>query len=156
MADRPKRVLVVDDSPLIRGLVREIIDVDPDFEVTDEAGDGAEALLRAMKVLPDVIILDIEMPKMDGLEVLKRLRLLSQARVIVLSAGAQLGTDVARKAKQLGAADVIPKPSGSVGFDLKAKRGHVLLTALHAVVGLPPPDFQALAIRIAARRAAVE
>lgn len=156
MAEKPKRVLVVDDSPLIRGLVKEIIAVDPDFEVADEAGDGATAVIRAMKSQPDVIILDIEMPKMDGIEVLKRLKLLSQARVIVLSSGAQLGTAVALKARQLGAVDVIPKPSGSVGFDLKAKRGHVLLTALHAAAGLPPPDFQALALRIAARGPVVE
>lgn len=156
MADRPKQVLVVDDSPLIRGLVREIIEVDPDFEVVDEAGDGASALLRAMKVQPDVVVLDIEMPKLDGIEVLKRLKLLSTARVVVLSTGAQLGTAVALKARQLGAVDVIAKPSGSVGFDLKAKRGHALLTALHAAAGLPPPDFQALALRIAARGTAVE
>ncbi len=143
-------------SPLIRGLVREIIDVDPDFEVTDEAGDGAEAIIRAMTVLPAIIIRDIEMPKMDGFEVLKRLKLLSRARVIVLSAGAQLGMDVARKTRQRGFADVIPEPSGSVGFDLKAKRGHVMLMALRAAAGLPPPDFQALALRIAARGAAVE
>lgn len=143
-------------SPLIRGLVRKIIDVDPDFEVTDEAGDGAEAIIRAMTVLPAIIIRDIEMPKMDGFEVLKRLKLLSRDRVIVLSAGAQLGTDVARKARQRGVADVIPEPSGPVGFDCKAKRGHVMLSALNAVAGLPPPDFRALAIRIAARRAAVD
>ncbi len=128
VADRPKQVLVVDDSPLIRGLVREIIEVDPDFVVVDEADDGASALLRAMKVQPDVVVLDIEMPKMDGIEVLKRLKLLSTSRVVVLSTGAQLGTEVALKARQPGAVDVIPKPCAADG---PARRGRT------AAAGLP-------------------
>ena len=155
MANKPKRVLVVDDSVFMRALIKEIVAVDPDLEVVDEAGDGAAAILRVMKIQPDVIVLDIEMPKMDGIEVLKRLKLLSTARVVVLSSGAQLGSALAEKARKLGAFDIIPKPSGTVSMDLKAKRGHVLLVALHAAAGLPPPDFQALALRMAARGPAV-
>lgn len=156
MTVKPKQVLIVDDSVFMRALVREIIAVDPDFEVADEAADGAAAILKVMKIKPDVIVLDIEMPKMDGIEVLKRLKLLSDARVVVLSSGTQLGSALAQKARQLGAVDIIPKPSGSVSMDLKAKRGHVLLVALHAAAGLPPPDFQALALRMASRNAATD
>jgi two-component system chemotaxis response regulator CheB len=148
MFEKPKQVLIVDDSALVRTLIKQIIAVDPDFEVIGEAGDSTSAIARAMSSKPDIVILDIEMPKMNGIEVIKRLKLFSKARIIVLSSVAQLGSDVAQEAKRLGAFDVIPKPSGAISLDLKAKRGHVILQILHTAAGLPPPDFQAMALRI--------
>jgi len=143
-----KTVLVVDDSSFMRTLVKQILGVDEAFVVVGEAPDGVTAVAQAMTMKPDIIILDIEMPKMDGLEVMKRLKLFSKAKVIILSSVAQVGSEVAQKARMLGAFDVIPKPSGAISMDLKPKRGRQLLEVIHAAAGLPPPDFQALALRI--------
>ncbi|MBI1779281.1 MAG: response regulator [Proteobacteria bacterium] len=145
--DGRTKVLIVDDSGIIRTLVRQIIAVDEVFNVVGEAADGFAATLAVVKLKPDLVVLDIEMPKMSGIEVLERLKLLSQAKVIVLSSVAQAASEIAATAKRLGAFDVIPKPSGSVSLDLKPKRGRQLLEVMHAAVGLPPPDFNALALR---------
>jgi two-component system, chemotaxis family, protein-glutamate methylesterase/glutaminase len=143
-----KTVLVVDDSGFMRTLVKQILGVDDNFVVIGEAGDGVSAVAMAMTSKPDIIVLDIEMPKMDGLEVMKRLRLFSKAKVVILSSVAQVGSEVAQKARMLGAFDVIPKPSGAISMDLKPKRGRQLIEVMHAAGGLPAPDFQAMAVRI--------
>ena len=143
-----KQVLVVDDSSFMRTLVKQILSVDDFFNVTGEAADGLAAVAAAMNVKPDIIVLDIEMPKMNGIEVMKRLKLFSKAKVVILSSVAQAGSEIAQEARMLGAFDVIPKPSGAISLDLKPKRGRQLLEVMHAAAGLPPPDFQALALRI--------
>jgi two-component system chemotaxis response regulator CheB len=79
------------------------------------------------------------------LGVLKRLRLISRARVIVLSSVAQVGSPVALEARRIGAAEIIAKPSGTISLDLKAKRGHEILRTARAVLDLPPLDPNALA-----------
>jgi two-component system chemotaxis response regulator CheB len=148
MVEGQKTVLVVDDSAFMRNLVKQIVQVDEAFNIVGEAADGVSAVAVAMTLKPQIIILDIEMPKMDGIEVMKRLKLFSRAKVIILSSVAQAGSEIAQKARMLGAFEVIPKPSGAISLDLKPKRGRQLLEVLHAAAGLPPPDFQALAIRI--------
>lgn len=148
MLQGQRSVLVVDDSSFMRTLVKQILAVDDAFAVVAEAADGLSAVTAAMNVKPDIIVLDIEMPKMNGIEVMKRLKLFSKARVIILSSVAQVGSEVAQEARLLGAFDVIPKPSGAISLDLKPKRGRQLLEVMHAAAGLPPPDFQALAQRI--------
>ncbi|MGD0432643.1 MAG: response regulator, partial [Acetobacteraceae bacterium] len=100
--------------------------------------------IRALK--PDVVLLDIEMPKLDGIAVLKRARLTSSAKVIILSSLAQLGSPQALEARRIGAAEVIAKPSGTISLDLKAKRGSDILRAVRTVLGLPPLDASAAAI----------
>jgi two-component system chemotaxis response regulator CheB len=143
-----KNVLIVDDSAFMRTLVKQILAVDDAFDIIGEAADGVSAIAVAMTLKPDIIVLDIEMPKMNGLDVMKRLKLFSKAKVIILSSVAQVGSDAAREAKLLGAFEVIPKPSGAISMDLKPKRGRQLLEVMHAAAGLPPPDFQAMALRI--------
>jgi two-component system chemotaxis response regulator CheB len=143
-----KSVLVVDDSLFMRTLVRQIIAVDEFFEVVGEAADGLSAVAAAMSAKPDMVILDIEMPKMNGIEALKRLKLFSRAKVVILSSVTQVGSEVAQEARRLGAFDVIPKPSGAISLDLKPKRGRQLLEVMHAAAGLPPPDFEAMAQRL--------
>lgn len=132
------KVMVVDDSMVMRTLVGDIVKCDKDLELVGDAIDGEQALEKAKTLKPDVILMDIEMPKMSGLECMKRLRLISRAKVIILSSVAQAGSPQALEARQLGAFSVIPKPSGSISLDIKQKRGSDILKGVREAVGLPP------------------
>lgn len=120
------RVLVVDDSTLMRRVIAGLVAACPGAEVVGEAADGIEALEQAARLQPDVILLDIEMPRMDGLDFLKQARLRTAARVIVISSVAHPGSDACRQALEFGAQDVLAKPSGVVSLDLAEKRRAVL------------------------------
>ncbi len=76
-------VMIVDDSLMMRSVLAEIFKADPDFGVVARAGSGCEALEKVRANDCDIILLDIEMPRMDGLEALRQLRLVSRAKVIV-------------------------------------------------------------------------
>jgi len=85
LAGERKRILVVDDSFIMRNLMTEIVESDPDLEVVGTAEDGKIALQRVRQLKPDVVLLDIRMPEMSGLETLRRLGLRSACKVVVLS-----------------------------------------------------------------------
>ena len=131
-----KRILIVDDSFVMRALLRGIVTSDPDLEVAGEATKGLEALQQVKEVAPDLVLLDIEMPHMDGIECIKRLRLMSKVPVIIVSSVAQAGSPQAIEARKFGAAEVIAKPSGAMSLDLNAKKGHEIVTASRRVLGL--------------------
>ena len=131
-----KKILIVDDSFVMRALLRGIVTSDPDLEVAGEATNGLEALQQIREISPDLVLLDIEMPHMDGIECLKRLRLLSKVPVIIVSSVAQAGSPQALDARKFGAADVIAKPSGAMSLDLNAKKGHEIVTASRRVLGI--------------------
>jgi DNA-binding NarL/FixJ family response regulator len=83
----PIRILVADDHPVVRDGLVAILSTQPDFEVVGEAGTGAEAVERARTLRPDVMLLDLEMPELDGVEVLRRLGQSNpEVRVIVFTA----------------------------------------------------------------------
>lgn len=131
-----KRILIVDDSFVMRAVLRGIVTADADLEVAGEATNGLEALQKVKEIAPDLVLLDIEMPHMDGIECIKRLRLMSRVPVIIISSVAQAGSPQAIEARKYGAADVIAKPSGAMSLDLKAKKGHVIVTAARSALGL--------------------
>ncbi len=131
-----KNILIVDDSFVMRALLRGIVTSDPDLAVIGEATNGLEALQRVRELNPDLVLLDIEMPHMDGIECLKRLRLLSKIPVIIVSSVAQAGSPQALEARKFGAAEVIAKPSGAMSLDLNAKKGHEIVTASRKVLGI--------------------
>lgn len=149
----PKTVLVVDDSNIMRRLVSEIVATDPDFKVIDTAENGKVALKKVRIHKPDVILLDIEMPELSGLETLRRLGLRSPSKVVILSSLGGEGTPERAEAFKLGAADVLDKPSGSVSMDIKSSRGSAVMRALRKVVGLPLSEADA-ALEEAASEAA--
>lgn len=130
------KVMYVDDSSVMRLLVGDLIRSDAELEWVGEAVNGKDGLEKAKTLKPDVILSDIEMPEMDGLEFIKRLRLVSRAKVIVLSSVAQVGSPQAMEARQLGAVDVIAKPSGAISIDIKFKRGSEILSAVRKAGGL--------------------
>lgn len=83
----PIRVLVADDHPVVRDGLVAILGTQPDFEVVGEAGNGAEAVAQVQALAPDVLLLDLEMPELDGVAVLRRLREIGAAvRVVVFTA----------------------------------------------------------------------
>ncbi|HAP43767.1 MAG: chemotaxis response regulator protein-glutamate methylesterase [Spirochaetes bacterium GWD1_61_31] len=119
-------VLVVDDSALMRNLVSRIIETTPGLKVADKAMNGVFALQKIPRCNPDVIVLDIEMPEMNGIEFLKeRQRLGIEIPVIILSSVAQKGARITMEALSLGAADFITKPSGSISSDIHTVAGEL-------------------------------
>ena len=122
----PVNVLVVDDYALMRNLVSKMIEATPGLKVADRAMNGLFALQKIPRCNPDVIVLDIEMPEMNGIEFLKeRRRLGIEIPVVVLSAVAKKGAEVTMEALVLGAADFITKPSGSVSSDIHTVAGEL-------------------------------
>lgn len=121
MATEPIRVLVVDDSALMRNLVSRIINDTEDLLVVGTAMNGQFAVEKVPRLKPEVIVLDLEMPMMTGLQFLKHRRDQGWPMpVIVLSSIAQRGAQITMEALGLGAADFIPKPSGSISLDIEA------------------------------------
>ncbi len=107
---RAVRVLVVDDSPTIRGIITNQLSRDPAIDVVGEAGDPLEAR-EAIKLLsPDVITLDVEMPKMNGIEFLEKIMRLRPMPVIMVSTLTQAGAAISVEALELGAFDCVGKP----------------------------------------------
>jgi len=108
------RVLIVDDSAFIRVLLTEILQSDPQIEVVATAEDPIDARAKIKKHLPDVITLDVEMPKMDGITFLKNLMRLRPMPVIMVSTLTQAGADITIESLELGAFDFVGKPSTDV------------------------------------------
>jgi two-component system, chemotaxis family, protein-glutamate methylesterase/glutaminase len=122
----PVSVLVVDDSALMRNLISKIIEATPGLIVADKAMNGLFALQKIPRCNPDAIVLDIEMPEMNGIEFLKeRKRLGLEIPVIILSSVAKEGAQVTIEALSLGASDFITKPSGSVSSDIHTVAGEL-------------------------------
>lgn len=109
MADKIK-VLIVDDSALIRKLLMEIFSKDPSIEVIGSASDPYIAWDKINKLKPDVITLDVEMPRMDGLTFLEKLMRLHPMPVVMISSLTERGCEVTLKALSLGAVDFVTKP----------------------------------------------
>ncbi len=103
-------VVVVDDSALVRSLLAEIINRQPDMECVGTANDPLIAREMIRELSPDVITLDIEMPKMDGIEFLGRLMRLRPMPVLMISTLTERGADVTMRALELGAVDFVAKP----------------------------------------------
>ncbi|WP_227107173.1 protein-glutamate methylesterase/protein-glutamine glutaminase [Chromobacterium rhizoryzae] len=108
------RVIVVDDSALIRNLLTSIIDEAPDMEVVATASDPLIARERIRALDPDVITLDVEMPRMDGLEFLRRLMRLRPTPVLMISSLTQQGSEATLTALELGAIDFLSKPAHDI------------------------------------------
>lgn len=113
---RPTRVLIVDDSAVMRSLLRSVLRSGPEFETVGTAADGEAALGAIQTLRPDVVLLDVEMPGMDGLATLRKLRGRGyKMPVIMCSSLTQRGARVTIEALASGASDYVAKPSGQGG-----------------------------------------
>lgn len=115
---RPIRVLIVDDSALVRQLLTQGLAADPALEVVGTAGDPYEARDKIVALQPDVLTLDVEMPRMDGVQFLRRLMPQYPLPVVMVSTLTQRGAQVTMAALEAGAVDFVAKPSSSQGLDL--------------------------------------
>lgn len=146
------RVLIVDDSVVVRGIVSKMLQQDGEIEVVNTAADGVIALAKLAQCDVDVILLDIEMPRMTGLEVLRKLReLRNRTPVVMFSSLTQRGASATIEALMLGAKDYVMKPGGAFMTDAmegkraimeelipKVKQAAVKLGVGHAATTKPP------------------
>jgi len=104
------KVLIVDDSALVRGLLAEIVNAQPDMQAVGAAPDplAAREMIRALH--PDVLTLDVEMPRMDGIDFLEKLMRLRPMPVVMVSTLTEKGSETALRALELGAVDFVSKP----------------------------------------------
>jgi two-component system chemotaxis response regulator CheB len=121
------KVMIVDDSSVMRSLLREVLSEDPEIELVAQAINGRLAIPRIKYYKPDVIILDYEMPEMDGIETLEEIQSIdSSIRVIMYSSYTVEGAAVTIEALSKGACDFLPKP----GFDKSVTSSEYLKTKL--------------------------
>jgi len=112
------RVLVVDDSAFMRKALGKMLESDPEIQVVGTARDGEDALRRVAELDPDLVTLDVEMPRMDGLEALRRIMATAPRPVIMVSSLTESGADVTLRALDEGALDYIPKGIGGNLLDI--------------------------------------
>jgi len=120
------KVLIVDDSAVVRRALTEILMSDPDIEVTGTASDPYIAANKLLHDVPDVITLDVEMPRMDGLTFLRKIMTQHPIPVVIISSLTSKGTETAIKALEYGAVDVITKPRMDSDETWKESKKHII------------------------------
>ena len=121
--DRRVRVLIADDHPVIRGMVRSTLQQHPAFEVCGEAADGAQAVEEAKKLKPDVVVLNVSMPVLNGFEAAREIRAtLPKSAIVILSSHAD--ETFVREAKNIGVR----------AYVAKTRAGEALVKAVEAAV----------------------
>jgi two-component system chemotaxis response regulator CheB len=154
----PIKVLIVDDSALVRQVLTELLDGDPEIQVVGSAADPFIARERIKALKPDVLTLDVEMPRMDGLTFIENLMRLHPMPVVMVSSLTEAGADVTLQALELGAVDFVTKPKLGVADGLRAYaddlRAKVKAAAQarmpaqrHAAAAAVPAAIPAMAIR---------
>ena len=143
------RVLVADDSAFMRTAITRMVQYDPQLQVVATAQDGEEALEKIAQLDPDVVTLDIEMPKLDGLGVLRQLMAENPKPVIMISSLTQEGAEETLNAFDLGAFDCIPKALSYASLDIMHIRDELIAkikagaaakdTFRRKKLALPPP-----------------
>jgi len=122
---RPIRVLIVDDSALVRNILSQGLSLDPGIEVVGTAADPYQARDKIVQLQPDVLTLDVEMPRMDGVEFLRKLMPQYPIPVVMVSSLTQRGKQITIDALEAGAVDFVAKPTSNVASGLNAMIGEL-------------------------------
>ncbi|HOE19913.1 MAG TPA: chemotaxis response regulator protein-glutamate methylesterase, partial [Spirochaetota bacterium] len=130
------KVMVVDDSALVRKVITDILESDKDIEVIGTANNGKSAVFKNLTLNPDVITMDIEMPIMDGLEALQEIIKTNPKPVIMMSVLTQYGAEATFRALEFGAIDFIPKPSNFLAMSMD-DIAELLISKVKAVAHIP-------------------
>lgn len=161
MSDQLSTVLVVDDSAFMRKLISEMVESNGEYQVVGTAADGIDALEQIRALEPDIVTLDIEMPRLDGLQTLERMMREMPRPVVMLSAaGSEHGNEMTLRALDRGAIEFVRKPSGPISIDLLAVREE-LIAALNAARAVnmtgvkTPPDAAAPVLTEETRKKAI-
>ena len=153
--ERPIRVLVVDDSAFMRRVLTDLLGQDPELQVVGTARDGLDALDKVEALTPDVVTLDVEMPRLDGLGALQELMKRRPMPVVMVSSLTQAGAEVTIRALAAGAVDFVAKPSGSISLDM-AKVAAELVAKVKAARRARPRVAEALETRLFPARAPLD
>lgn len=140
--DRTARVLIIDDSALVRKVLTEILDADPAIEVVGVAGDPYAARAKIKELNPDVLTLDVEMPRMDGITFLANLMRLRPTPVVMVSSLTAPGAEVTLSALELGAIDFITKPKLDIAQGLESYADELTAKVKMAAKARPQPLSQ--------------
>ncbi len=146
--ERPIRVLVVDDSPFMRHAIERLIAAIPGAQVAGTAGDGLEAVRKALELRPDVITMDVEMPRMNGVAAVAEIMSTVPTPIVMLSTLTTEGADTTLRAIDAGAVEIVTKPSGlsndlvNVGERLAeavTRASYARVSRRHPAITLAPP-----------------
>ncbi|MGH7605607.1 MAG: chemotaxis-specific protein-glutamate methyltransferase CheB [Gemmatimonadaceae bacterium] len=132
IAETASTVLIVDDSSFMRALIAEMVESTSEYRVIGTASDGLEAIEAVRTLHPDIVTLDIEMPRLDGLQVLETImREMARPVVMLSAAGSERANEMTLRALERGAVEFVRKPSGPISIDLLTVRQE-LIAALNA------------------------
>jgi two-component system chemotaxis response regulator CheB len=131
------RVLIVDDSAFMRKILTDLLQSDPTVVVVGTARDGEDAIEKCLTLLPDVITLDIEMPRLDGYGALREIMARRPTPVVMVSSLTQEGTEATVRALALGAVDFVAKPSGAISLNMHVTRNELLVKVKTASSATP-------------------
>lgn len=120
------KALVVDDSAFMRILISDLLNSDPELEVIGVAKNGEEAVAKARSLSPDVITMDVEMPKMNGIEAVKQIMKEKKTPIIMVSGITKKNADVTLDALANGAFDFVTKPSGTLSLDIEKVKDELI------------------------------
>lgn len=148
------RVLIVDDSALVRQMLSEMLSADPQIEVVGTANDPLMAREKIKQLNPDVLTLDVEMPKMDGITFLRNLMRLRPMPVVMVSTLTEAGADVTLQALEIGAVDFVSKPKVDIAQQLQNYQEEIIAKVKAAATARVRPYTETAASRVSPKLSA--